>query len=313
MHEKIVAIIVTYNRLEKLKLTVQKSLAEPFEEVLVINNASTDGTHEWLDKYNDKRLLVEHLNTNMGGAGGFYRGFLRVISQIQADWLVCYDDDAYPQENAIHIFLETENLDKHTSVASAVYLPNGQISSMNIPRKNIFKNTSSLLDFFKTGMLYIDKNSYNNKQSIAIDMSSFVGYFLRIDLLKKHMILPKKDLFIYADDLIYTLEWSQTGNQHIFMPHVHFIHDTETLEKVQAEIMPLWKVYYLYRNGIELYRHLNTLVVYPFTVFKYIQLILKIRHYDKSRRNSYIKLVNLALKDGLTKNFSRTFNEIKSI
>ena len=43
---KICAVVVTYNRLELLKLTIRKLLEQnrKLDEVIIINNASTDGT-----------------------------------------------------------------------------------------------------------------------------------------------------------------------------------------------------------------------------------------------------------------------------
>ena len=48
---KICAIVVTYNRLELLKLTIERLLNQTrkLDEIIIINNASTDGTNEFLD------------------------------------------------------------------------------------------------------------------------------------------------------------------------------------------------------------------------------------------------------------------------
>ena len=47
---KICAIVVTYNRVELLKLTIEKLLKQTrkIDEVIIINNASTDNTGEFL-------------------------------------------------------------------------------------------------------------------------------------------------------------------------------------------------------------------------------------------------------------------------
>ena len=71
MKRNTVAVIVTYNRLDALKITVPNSLAEPFSKVVVVNNASTDGTREWLESLQDPRLELIHCEVNGGGAGGF--------------------------------------------------------------------------------------------------------------------------------------------------------------------------------------------------------------------------------------------------
>ena len=46
---RIVAVVVTFNRLELLQRQLQRLAEVPeLDEVLVIDNASTDGTGEWL-------------------------------------------------------------------------------------------------------------------------------------------------------------------------------------------------------------------------------------------------------------------------
>ena len=91
----LVAVIVTFNRLEKLKETIARTLDNPFYRVVVVNNASTDDTRNWLDSLSDPRLENLHNKTNLGGAGGFNRGLAHVAKELPgADWLVCFDDDA---------------------------------------------------------------------------------------------------------------------------------------------------------------------------------------------------------------------------
>ena len=59
---KIASVVVTYNRFDKLKLTVEKTLDEDVDFFIIVNNASTDGTKEWLDTLTDCRLKVIHLD-----------------------------------------------------------------------------------------------------------------------------------------------------------------------------------------------------------------------------------------------------------
>ena len=55
---KVAALIVTFNRLTMLKRTLVHTLNMSFDQVLVVNNASTDGTKEWLDCLDELRLTV---------------------------------------------------------------------------------------------------------------------------------------------------------------------------------------------------------------------------------------------------------------
>lgn len=97
-------VIVTFNRLEKLKKTLniyaRQSLLPLY--LIVVNNASTDGTDKYLEEWKqidegfEKIVLTS--STNVGGSGGFYLGEQLAI-KMDADWIMIADDDAYPQNN----------------------------------------------------------------------------------------------------------------------------------------------------------------------------------------------------------------------
>jgi glycosyltransferase involved in cell wall biosynthesis len=76
---RLVALVVTHNRQDQLRLTLTRLLADPVDAVVVVNNASTDGTAAWLATLTDPRLHVMALDQNHGGAGGFEQG-LRAVS-----------------------------------------------------------------------------------------------------------------------------------------------------------------------------------------------------------------------------------------
>lgn len=306
---KIASVVVTYNRFNKLKLTVEKTLDEDVDFFIIVNNASTDGTKEWLDTLTDCRLKVIHLDENIGGAGGFNIGFKEVVENYNADWLVCYDDDAYPKSGSIDKF-KSLTLDKSVgSVASAVYLPNGTIAEMNRPSLNPFwhfKKFFSTVFKGRDGFHASDKQ-YQNQDSIEIDASSFVGYFVRSDVIKK-VGLPRKELFIYADDIIYGLSVRKAGYKHLFVPQVKFFHDCATLQNNQDIYKPMWRVYYTYRNRLEMFRYTAGIFFYPIALMKIFLWNKKAKFYDNP--SLYHKVMWQAVKDGLKRDFSRKHEEI---
>ena len=74
---KITFVIPSRNNLEFLQLAY-KSIRnlDTKHEILVLNDASTDGTQEWIDSLNDKDLITHH---NPGperiGIVGMFEGF----------------------------------------------------------------------------------------------------------------------------------------------------------------------------------------------------------------------------------------------
>ena len=99
---KIIAVVVTYNRLELLKRSMDcLRQNKPLSAIIVVNNGSTDGTKEWLDKQDD--LTVIH-QSNVGGSGGFYTGIEAAYAQ-NADWIWCMDDDVFPRADCLENLL----------------------------------------------------------------------------------------------------------------------------------------------------------------------------------------------------------------
>lgn len=92
---KTAVVLVTYNRLKCLKIAISKYEEQSFlpNIIIVVDNASTDGTYEYLDKWKNVESQISkhviHNNVNTGGAGGFYTG-LKYSMQFDYDlyfWL----------------------------------------------------------------------------------------------------------------------------------------------------------------------------------------------------------------------------------
>ncbi|MDM5263072.1 glycosyltransferase [Sulfurovum sp. XTW-4] len=307
MKRTVTAVIVTYNRLEKLKYTIDNSLQEDLEKIVVVNNNSNDGTKEYLDSFKSERLVVKHLDENIGGAGGFNVGIQLALEQENVDWIVCYDDDSYPKKGAISTF-KGQSLDEISAVAAAVYLPNGAISVMNKVRFNPFKNMKIFIDtFLKRKSIYVSEESYKKETNISIDASTFVGFFVKASVVRT-IGLPRKELFIYADDLIYTLEMTMQKHKLLFMPNVKFTHDCSTLIDEKDIYDPIWKVYYTYRNRIEMYRISSKWLYLPITFLKIPFWFNKNKFYVNKKL--YKKLLFTAILDAFKRDFSKKLSDI---
>ncbi|MCX7697952.1 MAG: glycosyltransferase [Candidatus Goldbacteria bacterium] len=81
--EKIAVIVVTYNRKELLRRCINAILKQTYkvDKIIVIDNASTDGTEEMMTKtyYRNKKIDYVRLDKNIGGAGGFHLWYEKSI------------------------------------------------------------------------------------------------------------------------------------------------------------------------------------------------------------------------------------------
>ncbi len=309
-----VAVIVTFNRLEKLQTTLAHTLTQPFSKVVVVDNCSTDGTRQWLQEQQDERLLVLYNEQNLGGAGGFHRGFEYAALELpEADWLVCFDDDAFPQEGMLERFNKLNIPEDVGSLGGAVYLPSGRISEMNRPSLNPFWHLRKLIGTAIQGRhgFHVSDEDYNRDTTMDIDTSSFVGCFVRLALIREGKIgLPRSELFIYADDIIYVLELRKRGYRHWFAPMLKFTHDCQTLIDQRDVYHPLWKVYYTFRNRLELYR-LTAGLLYPLVlVVKVPGFFLTVRHYEPDERMLFLHTTRIAVWDGVRRDYCKSHSEV---
>ncbi len=300
----VVAVIVTHNRIDKLKVAFSRIVEQDVEAVIVVNNASTDGSKEWLLSNGHRKLHIVNSPKNIGGAGGFWLGFKTAISHYPvANWILCFDDDAYPNEDLISWFRNEVWEDNVGGVGSAVYLPNGNIAEMNRPFNNPFRSLGTILKSLISGRdgYHLGIDQYKRGVNIPVDAMSFVGAFIRVSLVKGKLGLPRKEFFIYADDTIYTLKIRKLGYQNIFCPMLHFTHDCETVIKGPKIYTPVWKVYYTLRNGVQLFRELAGPYYFLPLTFKMTQLLRATWRYND--KNKFLRYVFWGLSDGIKRNF----------
>ena len=75
--KKVIAVIVTYNRKELLKESINALLKQNYKNlrILIIDNNSTDGTKEHIsEELKNENVIYENTGENLGGAGGFNYG-----------------------------------------------------------------------------------------------------------------------------------------------------------------------------------------------------------------------------------------------
>lgn len=102
---RIAAVVVTYNRLDLLQRLIKALDAfGDLDEVLVVDNASTDGTGEWLAGLDGERVHGRTLATNTGGAGGFHDGLAWALER-GADRVWLMDDDGTPEPGCLDLLL----------------------------------------------------------------------------------------------------------------------------------------------------------------------------------------------------------------
>ena len=211
---KIATVIVTYNRLELLKECIGSIRKQTYNvnEIIVINNSSSDGTLEWLTEQNDLTTITQE---NLGGAGGFYTG-IKYAYENGYEWIWCMDDDVVCNWNALERLIEcgtNKSFAKIGFIYPRVVWKDNSIHKMNEPG-------------------YFHNRNYWNPIAIEklkcgitnIDTASFTGVLFSWGAIKEAG-LPDIRLFIYFDDLEYTSRMRNFLN--IYVADSIVLHKTE--------------------------------------------------------------------------------------
>jgi len=85
----IAVIIPTYNRIETLSRAIGSVLAQtrPVDELIIVDDGSTDGTNAWLREHYPNIQLIEQVNAGVSAARN------RGIKSSSCDWIALLDSD----------------------------------------------------------------------------------------------------------------------------------------------------------------------------------------------------------------------------
>ncbi len=193
---KYAVVITTYNREELLRECVDHVQHQtiPPDSIIIVNNASTDGTELYLKTLSeqDKTVNIINLLENTGGAGGFAVGIERA-AKTATTWMLAIDDDAVIAIDYMEkIFAVAQQNPTYRAFAGAVTV-NGKIDTCH--RRKL------------TGIGLMSKNCKEQAYTqpcFTCDIASFCGMVVDLSLVRQ-IGLPHAEYFIWYDDTEYSL------------------------------------------------------------------------------------------------------------
>ncbi|MBD5137539.1 MAG: glycosyltransferase [Lachnospiraceae bacterium] len=197
MSASVAIVIVTHNRRAMLETALRACLAQPAQRIFVVNNASSDGTREYLDSLaaREPRILPRHLQENGGSAGGFAEG-LRLAHAAGYEWFWLMDDDVEPVPGGLQSLLTcAKKIGAPCCLYPAKRCADGRLFDFEykISRQTLKRWRISTLGELEYGAL------------VPCNSGNFEGAFLHRDIVTK-IGLPDARMFICWDDAFYGMQ-----------------------------------------------------------------------------------------------------------
>lgn len=191
------AVVLTYNRKVLLSECLDAIAAQsrPVERIIVIDNAGTDGTAEWLAEEWGDRVELYRLPTNVGSSGGFSMA-MRVGYERGDDAIWLMDDDVIPAPDALERLMEAETTLASRKlnapyVISTAWTPDGQLT--NVPSVDRKRNRIS----YENWPILLEEGM------APVRRATFVSILLKRETIRDFG-LPMADMFMWGEDTEYT-------------------------------------------------------------------------------------------------------------
>jgi rhamnopyranosyl-N-acetylglucosaminyl-diphospho-decaprenol beta-1,3/1,4-galactofuranosyltransferase len=200
--QSVAAVVITFNRIELLKtcITALRFQTKKLDEIIVVNNSSTDGTLEWLNDQTDLTIITQE---NSGSAGGQYTG-IKYAFEKGLDWIWCMDDDGLPAIDCLQMLFNSKPNNNEVI---------GPLVLNKYNKKNLAFQTPVILNnrYVKSTFNLEELKQCTRNFELHNEWATFFnGVLLHKDIISK-VGFPLKKLFIWGDEDEYCLRIKSYG------------------------------------------------------------------------------------------------------
>ena len=235
---------MAYNAVEVLPRQIEALLRQtrPLQEIIVVDNASTDGTRDLLaERY--PQITVLRMPKNLGAAGAWAAG-LSYAAEKQHDWIWTFDDDSVPDAGMLKSLLgglETSGSEQ-PNIGMLAPLP-------------VHKETKTSYPPICWNKGFVKALEWQMKQPVWFaDMTIASGSMVRRDVVEK-VGLPRADFFMDVFDFEYCLRIRGYGYKIAVVNEAEFGHEIGNGREIDLpgykrlwSDQPPWREYYISRN-----------------------------------------------------------------
>jgi GT2 family glycosyltransferase len=250
----VAVVVVTYNRKQLLKQTLQSIRAQtyPVARIIVVDNLSTDGTRDFLAQLDDQAIEPLLMQSNLGGAGGFSAGIERAY-HLKSDLIWVMDDDVLPDPEALEQLVKTLTRLRKIGANPNFVISNVRSASgepVNTPIMDLRLQDNGNLRW----PLFLEEGV------VPIVAASFVGTLITREAVDTFG-LPIAEMFIWGDDIEFTSRLTRdreagyvVGSSHI----THLGRGAEVSILLESDPARAENFFYFYRNNVYVLRKYGT-------------------------------------------------------
>lgn len=292
---RICAVTPTYNCREPLAqlLEVLMRQTRPLDEIIVVDNASTDGTEQMIKQRFPASVTYVRLCENAGGSGGFNVG-MRLACDHGHDLIWCLDSDALPSELTLEDLLGAKSMSGSTVVAKTCVFqdPVGGQTSLG-----------GDLWYFRSRKQKADLADNLSGQGMAsVDFATLCCLLVKADALKKAGFL-NPNFFIYGDEAQLSIRLKRLGKILVVGTTVlhHLGQGRRSGRRGGTRVLreDYWRIYYHFRNYIVVEREaFGFCRAFTRSVWRYGRNVLGVLLFDDSKAYR-VGILSKALCDGL--------------
>src|SRR5215831_17217743 len=231
--------IVTYNSGRFIRRCLESVLAQRYRglEIIVVDNASTDGTADILETF-DGRCRIIYNPDNIG----FAAAQNQAISLARGDWILTLNPDVLLLPNFVEAMVEGGNLSPKIGTVCGKLLT--ILASFDLPEKPLVDSTGI---YFTPMLRHLDRGSQEVDNGHFLNDEFVFGATAAAALYRRTMIEDVSldgeffdpDFFVYREDADVAWRAQLLGWRCIYTPHARGYHVRKVLPGNRRALPPV--------------------------------------------------------------------------
>jgi GT2 family glycosyltransferase len=245
MNSEVSAVIVSYNTVDKLRRCL--SCIEPEHEVVVIDNASVDGSADMVEaEFPNVKLIRNTVNEGFAAANN------RGMTQVTRPWTLFLNSDAYAEPGAINRLWASTEGPNVCAVGGRLLNPDGSLQNSTANELTLWAVACEQLYLEKLFPNSDSLSPYWNTRRLTGEMETpqVMGACL---MMRTGEVLWDERYFLYCEDTDLCRRLKQkTGGRIVYVPDARFTHELGSSSSQSP-----WIAVARYNRGKELYFSLH--------------------------------------------------------